>query len=603
MKKRPVSTVLAAFCVLSLFSSALAAEPSLAHADMGGSLRIYIEGTEAALLDSSNGIREPLLYEDTVYIPLWTVGIWAGADVRWDQASMTVTINHAGVAPVYPDISDLNNMNAERREGAEQYQADLKNGVEVQLLPAAAVQVDGTARQLSAALGQTTCPLLFRDQVYLPAPYVAELLGKQMLRFSGNIYFYETPTQEELLEAGNYLSDVRNRVSSARAVVKGEPPQTVEEYTDKVKAVQTDIKAVTEFPAPAFKGLMCFVEQIKSYSLLVLSECVDPYLPVEESSGAAEVLGLSPRRPVDWSPVEREDGTTVFRPVTSQEPPVDPQKSWDSFSDYMITLAEGKPGYTTYFLSLEDICASGEEFLTTVRAALPDDAFAADPAAYTDGDRIVYREAVDTLSQLGVISGKEDGSFDPQGLITRAECAKLFCLMECGGDMTQLPGPAQDLPFSDIEGHWAENYISDCAWRGVLNGRGEGIFDPDANVTGLEFTKMALGSLGYNPAFYGLTGPDWKSMTNRLALLTCSPSLYEGLDENAKMSGPVTREVAAQILYNILYNGILEAVPHVDPATGMCEFTYSPWMDENGQAILFYTIYFDAEKWDILSAG
>ena len=69
------------------------------------------------------------------------------------------------------------------------------------------------------------------------------------------------------------------------------------------------------------------------------------------------------------------------------------------------------------------------------------------------------------------------------------------------------------------------------------------------------------------------------------------------------MSGPVTREVAAQILYNILYNGILEAVPHVDPATGMCEFTYSPWMDENGQAILFYTIYFDAEKWDILSAG
>lgn len=240
----------------------------------------------------------------------------------------------------------------------------------------------------------------------------------------------------------------------------------------------------------------------------------------------------------------------------------------------------------------------------TCAISLPVLAAAADaPAAYTDADQIVYQKAVTVLSQLGVISGKEDGSFDPRGLITRAECAKLLVAMRCGGNPERIPAHEGAPAFSDIKGHWAEEYISyGKESLGLLTGRGNGLFDPDANVTGLELAKMALATLGYDPVAYLLTGPDWDSSTNRLATQVCDPPLYEGLGEDVEVSKPVTREVAAQILYNTLYDGVKEAIARTDPATGETVNTYVYKKDENGQVVPFYSVYIDAAKWDVLSA-
>ncbi len=239
----------------------------------------------------------------------------------------------------------------------------------------------------------------------------------------------------------------------------------------------------------------------------------------------------------------------------------------------------------------------------TCAISLPTLAAAADdPAAYTDADQIVYAKAVTVLSQLGVISGKEDGSFDPQGLVTRAECAKMLSAMLHGGDPEQVPQQSGEAVFSDAKGHWAETYISDCAQCGILNGREKDVFDPDANVTGLELAKMALTALGYDPVVYGLTGRNWDSNTNRLALMVCEPSLYQGLGEDVAVSQPITREVAAQILYNTLYNGIIEIIPETDPATGETSNTYVPKKDKEGNAIPFYSVYIDTGKWEALSA-
>ncbi len=46
--------------------------------------------------------------------------------------------------------------------------------------------------------------------------------------------------------------------------------------------------------------------------------------------------------------------------------------------------------------------------------------------------------------------------------------------------------------FSDTEGHWAESYIETLATEGVINGMGDGSFEPDSFVTREQFLKMLM---------------------------------------------------------------------------------------------------------------
>ena len=53
-------------------------------------------------------------------------------------------------------------------------------------------------------------------------------------------------------------------------------------------------------------------------------------------------------------------------------------------------------------------------------------------AAFKDADKVsdTYEEAVAVLNGMGVFKGYEDGSFQPQGNITRAEVATIIYRME-----------------------------------------------------------------------------------------------------------------------------------------------------------------------------
>lgn len=213
----------------------------------------------------------------------------------------------------------------------------------------------------------------------------------------------------------------------------------------------------------------------------------------------------------------------------------------------------------------------------------------ADPTAYTGAAQIAYWEPVAALSQLGVMTDGEE--FHPKDPVTRALAAKYMVLLRSGGEELVLPTeiePHSD--FSDVRGHWAQAYISYCEGAGILDGRGGGYFDPDASITGVEFTKMALAALGYEPTVYQLTGPDWDNMTNRLATQVCEPSLYKGLEDVA-LCEPLTREQAAQILYNTLSNAIITKTPDATPA-GELTYRYAVGKDENGQSISFLSAYF-----------
>jgi len=219
-------------------------------------------------------------------------------------------------------------------------------------------------------------------------------------------------------------------------------------------------------------------------------------------------------------------------------------------------------------------------------------ALAADPAAYTDAADVTHWEAVAALSQLGVIEGKDGGVFDPAGTVTRAEAAKLMTLTQYGG-VLPIMGVKPTPTFTDVSGHWAEPYIEYCFSAGIINGRGDGVFDPDANVTGTEFAKLLLCALGYDPDVYALNGADWAINTNAIAAQTRT-RLYDGVT-GTDPNDPVSRDNAAQMLYNAL-----KASPKVlEPAkntTGIIEWVYvnATNFDGTPQTLLWMKFALDA---------
>ena len=181
-------------------------------------------------------------------------------------------------------------------------------------------------------------------------------------------------------------------------------------------------------------------------------------------------------------------------------------------------------------------------------------ASAVNASDFTDADEIVNKDAVSTMTALGIINGKEDGSyFDPTGNVTRAEMAKMLCVAINGG-VDPVLGVKDTPTFTDIKGHWAESYIEYCAANGIIAGRGNNKFDPTGTVSATEAAKMLLGVLGYSAEKSGLVGNDWAINTNVLANQN---GLYKKLS-NLNANTLLTRDNAAQMIYNALDADMVE---------------------------------------------
>ena len=103
---------------------------------------------------------------------------------------------------------------------------------------------------------------------------------------------------------------------------------------------------------------------------------------------------------------------------------------------------------------------------------------------YTDvPDGYWANTAISTMTELGIVKGRSADTFDPKAPITRAQftviCAR-FDTGESSGTQT----------FSDIKGHWAEQYIERAAELGWVKGFGDGTFRPDDYLTRAQAMTM-----------------------------------------------------------------------------------------------------------------
>lgn len=105
---------------------------------------------------------------------------------------------------------------------------------------------------------------------------------------------------------------------------------------------------------------------------------------------------------------------------------------------------------------------------------------------------------------------------------------------------------------TDIKDHWGENYIKYCYDVGILSGIGQGKFDPDGVVNVASAAKMLLVALGYDPIERGYTSNPFWS--DNIMTDARRAGLLEGIGQFS--FEPLTRDNGARMVYNALFSPI-----------------------------------------------
>ena len=176
---------------------------------------------------------------------------------------------------------------------------------------------------------------------------------------------------------------------------------------------------------------------------------------------------------------------------------------------------------------------------------------------FADSDELTseqYEEAVNVMSEMGIIDGYSDGDFRPQGTLTRQAAAKIIACMMLGKTTAESLG-TQAAPFKDVPaGSSFAGYIAFCVERGLISGYADGTFRPTGTLTGFAFLKMLLGALGYDSSIEGYTGTNW---TVNVAGRAYEIGLTDGNEEFVG-SRAATREEAALYAVNTLKATLVE---------------------------------------------
>jgi len=118
---------------------------------------------------------------------------------------------------------------------------------------------------------------------------------------------------------------------------------------------------------------------------------------------------------------------------------------------------------------------------------------------------------------------------------------------------TGAVNPTGLTPFTDVNGHWAEAFIAQIYDQGIANGKADGKFDPNANITRAELTKIALNAFGHtvgsnqpteNP-FADVPKGEWYAVYIALAK---ELNIVSGFADGFHPNEPITRAGALKIL-------------------------------------------------------
>ncbi len=179
--------------------------------------------------------------------------------------------------------------------------------------------------------------------------------------------------------------------------------------------------------------------------------------------------------------------------------------------------------------------------------------------SFSDIENHKNKEAIKRLAQRGIINGKSEGVFDPENTMTRAEFATI--IVKALGIETKNTDAFADVKETD----WFYGYVGAACEGGIINGVGEGLFNPHGTITRQEAAVMlsrAAGLLGLPCNIELMASRDVLSMyidyiqTSDWAIKPLAFCISEGIinEEGLEIlpKNTVNRAEVAQMVYNLL---------------------------------------------------
>ncbi len=167
-------------------------------------------------------------------------------------------------------------------------------------------------------------------------------------------------------------------------------------------------------------------------------------------------------------------------------------------------------------------------------------------AGYDDVSSEDNVEAIEVLQTVGIMTGDENGNFNPDANVTRNEMAVIMSqLLNLNYDYYRGTNPFTDVP------SWAAPYVAACAAEGVVAGIGDNLYGGDNNVTAAQAALMILKALGYFQ-YQADFDNDWQVATIRQASYI---RLFDGISANAEQA--LTRNQIAQLVLNGLKSSMV----------------------------------------------
>lgn len=166
---------------------------------------------------------------------------------------------------------------------------------------------------------------------------------------------------------------------------------------------------------------------------------------------------------------------------------------------------------------------------------------------------------IQVAASKGILEGRADQSFVPNGLVTRAEFAKMIV------KTFSLESASATENFTDVnDSDWFKVYVASAVKNGIVNGKEAGKFDPNGNITRAEMAVMssralALKGISLSPAKVDEALKGFTDVTAINASLKSGVALAasEGIviGEEGNVFNPnanSTRAQAAVVIYRLL---------------------------------------------------
>ena len=160
-------------------------------------------------------------------------------------------------------------------------------------------------------------------------------------------------------------------------------------------------------------------------------------------------------------------------------------------------------------------------------------------------------EAINELSQKGIINGYGDGTFRPNGNVTRAEFAKMLTL--------SFKTDAANKTFNDTKDHWAEKYINSAA--SVMYNPSES-FNADSDATRADIAYAVAKALGLCVKDESVSDKfsDFNLVEEEMKTIVAAAIENKVIigyeDATLKPNNPVTRAEAAVIIFRAINSSV-----------------------------------------------